>query len=80
MNTWPDGTPKSRGNAFDLSGHSNIAESISRGASHSQNSSAVVNRKRKQGVDMSTIPGLCKKQPAHDTDPKRFHVYSRAKP
>lgn len=77
--TWPDGTPKSQGNAFNWSGQSTIAAAIQRSAVTGKNASATVNRKRAQGIDMSTIPGLSNKTQAHDTNPKRFHVYSKAK-
>lgn len=77
--TWPDGTPKSQRNAFNWSGASTIATPIQRAAVAGKNSSATVNRKRADGIDTSTIPGLSNKKQAHDTNPKRFHVYSKAK-
>lgn len=77
--TWPDGTPKSQGNAFNWSGHSTIAAAIQRSAVTGKNASATVNRKRAEGIDTSTIPGLSNKRPSHDNNPKRFHVYSKAK-
>ena len=77
--TWPDGTPKSQGNAFNWSGQSTIAEGIQRSLAQGKAASATVNRKRAEGVDMSTIQGLSNKKQAHDTNPKRFHVYSKAK-
>lgn len=74
MNTWPDGTPKSCGNAFSLSGKSNIGMSIQQNADKSRAVSASVNRMRANGKDVSTIPGLSDKSDRHERDPKRFLV------
>lgn len=79
MTTWPDGTPKSQRNAFNWSGASTIAASIQRAAVAGKNSSATVNRKRGEGKDLSTIPGLSNRKQAHEMRPKHFHVYSKAK-
>lgn len=78
--TWPDGTPKSQRNAFNWrTRETGTGAALQRAAHHGQVSSATVNRKRADGIDTSTIPGLSNKRPSHDIDPKRFHVYSKAK-
>jgi hypothetical protein len=76
---WPDGTPKSQGNAFNWAGNSTIAQANQRAADHGKAASTTVNRKRAAGIDMSTIPGLSDKKQAHDINPKRFQVYSKEK-
>lgn len=52
---------------------------VQKAAEHGLISSATVNRKRAEGVDVATIHGLSNKQPHHDINPRRFHVYSKAK-
>jgi hypothetical protein len=79
MNTWPDGTPKSHGNAFSLGGSSTIGKEIQVSANRSKTVTKSVNRMLAQGKDVSTIPGLSDRSEKHERNPKRFHIYSKAK-
>lgn len=74
MNTWPDGTPKSHGNAFSWGGASTIGQAIQRNADKSKTVTESVNRMRAEGKDVSTIPGLSDRSSRHERDPKRFLV------
>ena len=79
MNTWPDGTPKSHGNAFSWSGASAIGQAIQRNADKSKTVTESVNRMRAKGKDLSTIPGLSDRSEKHERDPKRFVVGKKKK-
>ena len=74
--TWPDGTRKSTGNAFDWRNmkKSNIASEMQHAKRHSEISSETVNRKRAEGVDVATIRGLSDKSRQYARDIKRFYV------
>ena len=52
---------------------------INRAHISSASSSAVVNAKRANGVDIAHIYGLSSKSQPVKLDPRRFHVYSKAK-
>lgn len=53
---------------------------VQRSAETSVSSSNAVNNKRADGIDVATIHNLSKAKQAHQIDPRRFHVYSKAKP
>lgn len=75
--TWPDGTPKSLGNAFSISGSSSIGKTMQRSAITSKNVTDSVNKMRANGKDVSTIPGLSDKSALQERNPKRFTVASK---
>lgn len=75
--TWPDGTPKSRGNAFSIAGASDIGKTMQRSARISKTVTESVNKMRASGKDLSTIPGLSDKSARQQRDPKRFAVASK---
>lgn len=52
---------------------------INRAHISSASSSAVVNAKRANGVDIAHIYGLSNKSQPVKLDPKHFHVYSKAR-
>ncbi len=79
MNTWPDGTPKSHGNAFSLGGSSTIGKEIQVAANRSKTVTESVNRMRAKGKDLSTIPGLSDRSEKHERDPKRLVVGRKQK-
>lgn len=79
MNTWPDGTPRSHGNAFSFAGASSIGQKMQRSASTSKTVAESVNRMRAKGKDLSTIPGLSDRSEKHERDPKRFVVGKKKK-
>lgn len=79
MNTWPDGTPKSHGNAFSLGGSSTIGKEIQVAANRSKTVTESVNRMRAEGKDVSTIPGLSDRSEKRRRDPKRFVVGKKQK-
>ncbi len=79
MNTWPDGTPKSHGNAFSWGGSSRIGTEIQVAANRSKTVTESVNRMRAKGKDLSTIPGLSDRSEGHERDPKRFVVGKKQK-
>ncbi len=79
MNTWPDGTPKSHGNAFSWGGSSTIGKTIQKSANNSKAMTESVNRMRANGKDLSTIPGLSDRSDRHQRDPKRFVVGKKQK-
>lgn len=79
MNTWPDGTPKSHGNAFSWGGDSKISAEIQLSATRSKTVTESVNRMRAKGKDLSTIPGLSDRSEKHERDPKRFVVGKKKK-
>lgn len=47
-------------------------------ANNGQSSSETVNRKRAEGIDIATIPGLSNRKNTYQLNPKQFHVYSKA--
>lgn len=46
----------------------------------SERSSQLVNDQRALGIDVATISGLSKIPRKVQVDPKRFHIYTKAKP
>lgn len=51
---------------------------LKRNAQISEISSRTINEARGKGIDLATVHGLSKAVHAHQLDPRRFHVYSRA--
>jgi predicted aldo/keto reductase-like oxidoreductase len=51
---------------------------IQMSAKHGSISSAVVNKKRADGVDMATVHNLSKKTLTNRIDPRHFHIFQKA--